>query len=223
MKINKMYYTFFAFLICYCSLTKLCLAGDGDNLFDMCPTGTTHRTVFINGLPCKSPSDITASDFKSSLLSDRGDTDNLHGSSTTLATAADFPGLNTLGLSTARTDLDVDGAVLPHTHPRASEMIFIRAGSVVVGFVDSSNRMFQKRLREGDVFLFPRGLLHFVYNAGFEDAEIYSVLNSQNPGMASIAGGLFAGNGSNVVEEMMMEKLKDVSMRDLDGVSIVDL
>ncbi|KAG8388178.1 hypothetical protein BUALT_Bualt02G0098800 [Buddleja alternifolia] len=190
--------------------------GDGDNLFDTCPSemDTTRRNaIFINGYPCKNPSNITASDFKSSLLNESGDTDNFYRSSMTMATALEFPGLNTLGLSTARTDIEVDGMVMPHAHPRASEMIFVRAGLLVAGFVDSNNQVFQKRLKEGDVFVFPKGLLHFCYNAGFENAIVFSVLNSQNPGLASITGAMFVSDGLDA-KEMVMKKLK------ISGISV---
>ncbi|KAI3463512.1 hypothetical protein Pfo_020175 [Paulownia fortunei] len=211
-----------AFLTCFWAFTILCCAGDVDNVYDVCPTDTAHQKIFFNGLPCKDSSNIAASDFKSSLLNEAGDTDNFYSSSMTIATAAEFPGLNTLGLSAARTDIEADGLVMPHAHPRASEMIFVRTGVVVAGFVDSNNLVFQKRLEEGEVFLFPRGLLHFCFNAGFEHATIFSVLNSQNPGLASISGAMFMSNGSDA-KEMLMEKLKSLSTRDLNGISSVEL
>ena len=43
----------------------------------------------------------------------------------------------------------------------------------------------------GDVFAVPRGLLHFCLNAGYGLATVQSVLNSQNPGVASISGAMF--------------------------------
>lgn len=211
----------YAFVACLFALGQLCHAGDGDNLYDVCPTDTAaHQSIHFNGYPCKSPADVAASDFKSSLLNQAGDTDNFDRSSTTVATAAEFPGLNTLGLSAARTDIEVDGVVMPHAHPRASEMIFVRGGEVAAGFVDSGNRVFQRRLREGDVFVFPKGLLHFCFNAGFESATIFSVMNSQNPGLASVAGAMFV---SSEAGKVMMERLKSLSLEDLNGISSVDL
>ncbi|KDP22509.1 hypothetical protein JCGZ_26340 [Jatropha curcas] len=170
---------------------KICLA-DFDNLQDVCPAeSTSQQTIFINGLPCKNPATITPSDFKSSKLSRRGNTENFCSSSTTIITAFDFAGLNTLGLSIARTDLDVDGVVPPQTHPRATEIFFVGAGVVIIGFVDTQTQFFQKILKEGEVFVVPKGMLHFCANAGNEDATVYSVFNSQNPGLVSIAGAMF--------------------------------
>ncbi|KAJ9163982.1 hypothetical protein P3X46_023601 [Hevea brasiliensis] len=182
--------SFFLFCMILCACTKICLVYC-DNLQDTCPAATGKQSIFINGLPCKNPATVTPSDFKSTKLSSRGDTDNFFRSSTTIVTAADFPGLNTLGLSIARTDLDVDGLVLPQSHPRASELFFVSAGVVIAGFVDSKNQLFQKILKEGDVFVLPRGLLHFCVNAGNEAATIFSVLSSQNPGEVSVAGAMF--------------------------------
>lgn len=101
-----------SFLLAFSIYICLCMAKDSDNLYDVCPTDTTRKNIFINGFPCKNPAQITDSDFKSSVLSKEGDTDNFQRSSTTLVTAAEFAGLNTLGLSVARTDLDVDGMVM---------------------------------------------------------------------------------------------------------------
>ncbi|XWS51532.1 hypothetical protein CRYUN_Cryun12cG0184100 [Craigia yunnanensis] len=178
------------FFIFYTSIS-ICLA-DSDNLQDACPTNTTvKQTVFINGFPCKNPSSIIAADFKTSNLNHAGDTDNFRHSSVNIVTAADFPGLNTLGLSIARTDLEVDGMVMPHSHPRASELFFLSKGIMLAGFIDTNNTLFQSFIKAGDVILFPRGLLHFCLNAGFEPATAFSVLNSQNPGVVSIGGAMF--------------------------------
>ncbi|XP_021720149.1 germin-like protein subfamily 3 member 4 [Chenopodium quinoa] len=184
---------------------KFCLA-DNDNLQDICPAATPtsktcHTAIFINGLPCKNPANITASDFKTSYLKQAGDTFNFLRSSTNIVTAAEFPGLNTLGLGMARTDLEVDGIVTPHSHPRAAEILFVSKGVVTVGFIDTKNQVFQKVLKEGDVFIVPKSMLHFCFNAGFEFATIFSVLNSQNPGLIDISGAVY-GSSSEAATKM---------------------
>ncbi|XVF11337.1 hypothetical protein REPUB_Repub08aG0018700 [Reevesia pubescens] len=172
-------------------MISICLT-DSDNLQDACPTNVrAKQTVFINGFPCKNPSTIVAADFKSSNLNQAGDTDNFLHSSVNIVTAADFPGLNTLGLSISRSDLEVDGIVMPHSHPRASELFFLRKGVVLAGFIDTNDTLFQSFIKEGDVILFPRGLLHFYLNAGYEPVTAFSVLNSQNPGVVTIGGAIF--------------------------------
>ncbi|OAY30587.1 germin-like protein subfamily 3 member 4 [Manihot esculenta] len=207
----------FSLLVCMivCACFQICLT-DYDNLQDTCPAApTSKQPIFINGLPCKNPATITPSDFKSSKLSLPGDTDNFFRSSTTIVTAAEFPGLNTLGLSIARTDLDVDGVVLPQSHPRASELFFVSAGVVIAGFVDTNNQLFQKILKEGEVFVLPRGLLHFYLNAGNEAATIFSVLSSQNPGVVSVAGAMFESDPD--VLNKLVTKIRSLSSSHNNG------
>ncbi|KAK1439355.1 hypothetical protein QVD17_05171 [Tagetes erecta] len=203
-------------LICLCSLPAHC-----DNLQDICPTYTSHdhETMFINGFPCKNPSNVTTSDFKNFLLSQRGSTDEFLRSSVTIVTAAEFPGLNTLGLATARTDLEVDGLVMPHTHPRATEMMFVAKGVVIAGFIDTKSQLFQSVLREGDVFVFPKGLLHYCLNSGFEEALIYSVFNGQNPGVVDVSNAMF-GDGNTEMVKMALAKL--VSLNRVEDVRVGD-
>lgn len=179
----------------------------------MAPQG--ERKLFMNGFLCKHPSTILASDFKTLLLNHAGDLDNMVRSSVNMVTTTEFPGLNTLGLSMARTDIAPNGVVLPHSHPRASEMMFVHSGSVVVGFLDTKGRLFQKSLGKGEVFVFPRGLVHYIMNYGFSLATIFLVLNSQNPGVVGIVHAMFATD-SEVVEGLMarMFKLGEMGMGD---------
>jgi oxalate decarboxylase/phosphoglucose isomerase-like protein (cupin superfamily) len=161
----------------------------------------------MNGFLCKHPSTVVASDFKTLLQNHAGGLNNMVQSSVNMVTATEFPGLNTLGLSMARTDIAPGGAVLPHYHPRSSEMMFVHGNNVVVGFFDTNGRQFQKTLGEGDVFIFPRGLVHYIMNHGFGLATTFSVLNSQNPGVVGITHAMFAPD-TDVVEGLMSRMLK---------------
>lgn len=100
---------------------------DSNNVFDTCPTAA-NRTEFINGYHCKSPTIVTTSDFYSAKLTGPVYTDDRFNLLVKIVTAADFPGLNTLGLSISRTDLHIDAIVSPHSHPRATEMFFLNQG-----------------------------------------------------------------------------------------------
>jgi quercetin dioxygenase-like cupin family protein len=181
---------------------------DSPPLQDVCPTAPLNeRKLFINGFLCKHPSTVVASDFKTLLLNHAGDLNNQVRSSVNMVTATEFPGLNTLGLSVARADIAPGGSVLPHYHPRASEMMFVHGDSVVVGFFDTKGKQFQKSLGEGDVFVFPRSLVHYIMNHGSRLATTFSVLNSQNPGVAGTAHAMFAPD-SDVVEGLMSTMLK---------------
>ncbi|VVB17621.1 unnamed protein product [Arabis nemorensis] len=187
------------FVMILFSAISLSVSADSDNMQDTCPTAPgEQRSFFINGYPCKNPTEINAQDFKSTKLTVAGDTDNFLQSSVTLLTALEFPGLNTLGLSVSRTDLERDGSVPFHSHPRSSEMLFVVSGVVFAGFVDTNDKIFQTVLREGDVFVFPKGLLHFCLSGGFERATALSFYNSQNPGVVNI-GGVFGIDQEHIV------------------------
>ncbi|RLM57857.1 germin-like protein 11-1 [Panicum miliaceum] len=181
---------------------------DSPPLQDVCPMAPQgERKVFMNGFLCKHPSTILASDFKTLLLNHAGDLNNMFQSSVNMVTATEFPGLNTQGLAMARTDIAPSGVVLPHSHPRASEMMFVHGGSVAVGFFDTKGRLFQKTLGEGEVFIFPRGLVHYIINYGFGPSTTFSVLNSQNPGVVGITHAMFVTD-SDVLEGLMARMLK---------------
>ncbi|KAI4317097.1 hypothetical protein L6164_025003 [Bauhinia variegata] len=189
---NSHDFILFTLLFLGCASIKICLA-DFDNLQDACPAAPPEeQTIFINGLPCKNPANIIAQDFITSELSKAGSTDNIFGFSMNIVNAEKFSGLNTLGLSIGRTDIEVDGQVFLHYHPRATEMIFVTKGILVVGFLDTANELFQKFLKVGDVFVFPKGLFHFCLNTGFDDVTFISAFNSQNPGTVSIVDSKFA-------------------------------
>ena len=57
------------------------------------------------------------------------------------------------------------------------------------------------------MFIFPRGLVHFIMNYGFRLATTFLVLNSQNPSVAGITHAMFAPD-SDVVEELMARMMK---------------
>lgn len=108
-------------------------------------------------------------------------------------TAAQLPGLNTLGISMVRIDYAPWGINPPHTHPRATEILTVIDGSLQVGFVTSNpeNALITKTLLKGDVFVFPVGLVHFQRNVGTGNAVAIAALSSQNPGVITIANAVF--------------------------------
>ena len=189
-KMNTFAYLYLLlFFVAFTSI-QVCMA-DCDNLQDTCPAVPPKKqTIFINGLPCKNPANVTAQDFRTTELSKPGSSD-IFGASIMIVSAAEFPGLNTLGISIGRTDICRDGLANFHYHPRATEMIFVTKGVLIAGFVDTKNQVFQRFLKVGDVFVFPKALFHFYLNHGFEDATVFSVFNSQNPGLVSITATTF--------------------------------
>ncbi|XP_057962675.1 germin-like protein 5-1 [Malania oleifera] len=165
-------------------------AADPDLLQDLCVADLSSG-VKLNGFPCKS-SNISAEDFFFGGLAKPGATNNTMGSVVTPANVQKIPGLNTLGVSFSRIDFAPGGLNPPHTHPRATEIIFVLTGQLDVGFINTSNALFSKTISQGDVFVFPKGLLHFQKNNGDKPAAVISAFNSQLPGTQALAAALFA-------------------------------
>ncbi|PON76570.1 Germin [Parasponia andersonii] len=158
------------------------------------------NAVFVNGKFCKNPKLVDADDFFASGFNSPGNTNNPFGSNVEVVDVNKIPGLNTLGLSLVRIDYAPNGLNPPHAHPRGSEILAVAAGSLLVSFVssnnqvDGGNRLFTKVLNQGDVFVFPIGLIHFELNVGRTPAVAFSVLNSQNPGITTIANAIFGSD-----------------------------
>ncbi|CAI9100710.1 OLC1v1037869C1 [Oldenlandia corymbosa var. corymbosa] len=134
------------------------------------------------GFSCKNPSQVVAEDFFYSLAG-KGDTSNIFRWNASFAFASTFAGVNGLGISIARSDIEVGGVIPFHSHPDASEIILVTKGTITVGFVASTfgNRVYSQTLRKGNIFVFPQGLLHFTYNIGKIPAVAFSSFSSDNP------------------------------------------
>ena len=156
--------------------------------------------VFVNGKVCRDPKLATPNDFFFAGLNIPTNTANRQGSNVTLVNVDKIPGLNTLGISLARLDYAPYGLNPPHTHPRATEILVVVEGTLLVGFVTSNpgmnmkNKLFTKVLNPGDVFVFPEGLIHFQFKVGKTAAFAFAGLSSQNPGVITIANAVFGSN-----------------------------
>lgn len=173
------------------------------NVFE--PLAWIFSAVFVNGKFCKNPKAVVAEDFFRSGLNIPGDTAaNKQGSNVTQVTVAQLPGLNTLGISLVRIDYAPKGLNPPHTHPRATEVLVVLEGSLYVGFVTSNpeNRLITKVLNQGDVFVFPEGLIHFQFNVGKTSAVAFAGLSSQNPGVITVANAVF-GSKPPISDEVL--------------------
>ncbi|KAL3517861.1 hypothetical protein ACH5RR_020451 [Cinchona calisaya] len=176
-------------------------ASDPSPLQDFCVAiADADASVFVNGKICKDPKLVKPEDFFFSGLNNPRSTSNPLGSNVTLLNVDQILGLNTLGISLARLDFAPYGLNPPHTHPRATEILVVLEGTLLVGFVTSNppmnmkNRLFTKVLNPGDVFVFPEGLIHFQFNNGQTDAVAFAGLSSQNPGVITIAKAVFGSD-----------------------------
>ncbi|XP_061350377.1 germin-like protein subfamily 1 member 8 [Gastrolobium bilobum] len=173
--------------------SSVATASDPSPLQDFC-VGINNPIdgVFVNGKFCKDPKLVTAEDFF--IHVNPANASNPLGAQVTPVFDTQLLGLNTLGISLARIDFAPYGLIPPHTHPRATEILIVIEGTLMVGFVSSDldkNRLFTKVLNMGDVFVFPKGLIHFQLNVGNVNAFSISGLGSQNPGLITIANALF--------------------------------
>ncbi|KAI3703916.1 hypothetical protein L1987_74112 [Smallanthus sonchifolius] len=179
-------------LLATCSIA---FASDPSPLQDFC-VADSKSPVLVNGVVCKDAKLVQAEDFLFRGLHLMGNTSNDVGSNVTAVAVAELPGLNTFGISMARIDFAPMGINPPHTHPRATEILTVIEGRILVGFVTSNleNRLITKVLEKGDVFVFPKGLIHFQKNLGHEYAIAIAGLSSQNPGVITIAKAVFGSN-----------------------------
>lgn len=169
----------------------LASANDPNMLQDIC-VADLNSAVRVNGFVCKPAANVTSADFFSTLLVSPGATNNTFGSLVTAANVERFPGVNTLGLSIARIDFAPGGLNPPHTHPRATEIVFVLEGELFVGFITTANKLFTQMIKKGEVFVFPKGLVHFQKNFGDKPAAVVAAFNSQLQGTVSIPTTLFA-------------------------------
>ncbi|KAF6149354.1 hypothetical protein GIB67_016892 [Kingdonia uniflora] len=164
---------------------------DPDLLQDTCVADLSSG-VTINGFVCKPSNNVSANDFFFNGLKNPGFVNNSLGSLVTAANVLMIPGLNTLGVSLARVDYAPGGVNPPHTHPRATEIVFVLKGKLDVGFITTANVLISRTIKVGEVFTFPKGLVHFQKNNGVGNAAVIAAFNSQLPGTQTIAATLFA-------------------------------
>ena len=190
----------------FVTISLLCattMASDPDPVQDFCipdPRYGSLKTAHITTLPCKNSSEATTDDFVFSGVKRAGNFSADTGLAAIPVNPTNFPGLNTLGMSFIRADLKVGGINPPHFHPRATEIAYVVEGSVYSGFVDSTSRVFARTVEQGEVMVYPRGLVHFQMNVGDKPATIFGSFNSQNPGSQKIPAAIF---GSGIKEELL--------------------
>lgn len=199
--LSILFATFVLFFHCFTTL-----ASDPDPVQDFCipnPKYSSQRAAHLRRpiLPCKNSSEATTDDFVFSGIKRAGNFSDT-GLAAIPVNPTIFPGINTMGMSFIRADLKVGGINPPHFHPRATEITYVVHGSVYSGFVDSANRVFARIIEEGEVMVFPRGLLHFQMNVGDKPATIFGSFNSQNPGSQKIPAAIF-GSG---IDGVLLEK-----------------
>ncbi|KAI3694985.1 hypothetical protein L1987_77972 [Smallanthus sonchifolius] len=189
------------------------VSADPELLQDVC-VADLNSGVKLNGFACKS--NISADDFFFAGLAKPGLTNNTFGATVTPASVQQITGLNTLGVSMARVDYAPGGINPPHTHPRATEIVFVLEGELDVGFITTDNKLFSKTIKKGEIFTFPRGLIHFQINNGKVPAAAIAAFNSQLPGTQRVANALFAS--SPTVDDVVLTKAFQVGTKEVEKI-----
>ncbi|CAM0953145.1 unnamed protein product [Alopecurus aequalis] len=118
------------------------------------------------------------------------------------ASMAEFPALNGQSVSYARLTFPAGTVNPPHTHPRAAELLLVIEGALSVGFIDTTGKLYTKDLVVGDMFVFPKGLVHYQSNQGSSLAVALSGFGSASAGTVSVPVTVF-GTG---VDDLVLAK-----------------
>ncbi|KMT16968.1 hypothetical protein BVRB_2g044360 [Beta vulgaris subsp. vulgaris] len=177
--------------------------------FDFC-VGDLSLPRGPQGYACKDPASITTDDFVYTGFRGERTTTNIFKNNVTLAFADAFPALNGLGISMARLDFGVGGVIPIHSH-RTSEVIILTKGSIIAGFIDTTNTAYYRRLKVGDVMIFPQSMLHFQVNVGKTPATAFVSLNGANPAIQLTTTALFASNlPADIVDQITLLSNEEV-------------
>ncbi|XP_031736138.1 putative germin-like protein 9-2 [Cucumis sativus] len=125
----------------------------------------------------------------------------------TKATFSEFPALLSQSVSMAILQYPAGSINPPHSHPRSAELLLVVSGSLQVGFVDTANQFFNQTLQVGDLFLFPKGLVHFQLNVDPRNsATAIATFASANPGTVALPSSTVFTSG--ISDEVLAEAFK---------------
>lgn len=118
----------------------------------------------------------------------------------TKATVTELPALEGQSVSMAYLEFPPGAINPPHTHPRGSELLYLLYGKLEVTVVDTKNVAYTQVLQTGDMFVFPKGLVHLQYNRNHKEmAYALSAFGSVNAGTVSVPNAVFATGIDDVI------------------------
>ncbi|PKU63627.1 putative germin-like protein 9-2 [Dendrobium catenatum] len=126
----------------------------------------------------------------------------------TKASQVEFPALTgqSVSLAVLQYEPGHTGINPPHIHPRSAELLLVIQGAVIVGLVDSTNKLYTQTLYAGDAFIFPKGLVHFQVNGDSKYPAIaVSAFGSASPGTVSLPKNIF---GSGIYNWVLAQSFK---------------
>ncbi|KAK2632036.1 hypothetical protein EUGRSUZ_L02088 [Eucalyptus grandis] len=188
------------------------ISADPDMLQDVCVADLASK-VKVNGFPCKEA--FNEMDFFYDGLAKPGLPNNTLGNLVRMGNVLKIPGLNTLGISLDRGDFAPFGLSAPHTHPRATKMMFVLYGELYAGFITTANVLVAKTIKAGELFVFPKGLVHFQMNVQNTPAATIAAFDSQLHGTSFVTTTLFAAEPTvpnDVLAKAFQIDAKEVEM-----------
>lgn len=109
------------------------------------------------------------------------------------ASLKEFPALNGQSVSMAVLQFPPNAINPPHTRPHSTGLLLLIDGSLEVGFVDTSNKLYTQSLEAGDIFIFPKSLVHYQYNASpTAPATAIAAFGSASSGSVAVPSTIFA-------------------------------
>ncbi|KAJ3195974.1 hypothetical protein HK101_010480 [Irineochytrium annulatum] len=99
-----------------------------------------------------------------------------------------LPALAKQGIAMTLIQLEPCGINEPHTHPRASEAIYVISGDdVQIGFIEENGaKVILNELHTGQSTFIPQGAIHFEINMSCKPAVAIAANNNEDPGTLSI-------------------------------------
>ncbi|KAK3030382.1 hypothetical protein RJ639_038910 [Escallonia herrerae] len=90
------------------------------------------------------------------------------------------------------------------------------SGGLNVGFITTANVLISKTIQKGEIFTFPKGLVHFQKNDGKVPAAVIAAFNSQLPGTQSLGATLFAA--SPPVPDNVLTKAFQIGTKEVEKI-----
>ncbi|CAI9105671.1 OLC1v1004649C1 [Oldenlandia corymbosa var. corymbosa] len=117
-----------------------------------------------------------------------------------------FPALTGQGVSLSVLQFPPGVVNPPHSHPRSPELLLLLSGALRVGFIDAENKLFNQTLQAGDMFVFPKGMVHYHHNFLIDNTSVaVSAFASASPGLVSIPSNLF---NSGIEDAILAQSFK---------------
>ncbi|KAJ7552715.1 hypothetical protein O6H91_06G066600 [Diphasiastrum complanatum] len=134
------------------------------------------------------------------------------------AFVTDFPALLDLGISCSLMYFQPQGVLAPHYHPQGSKLIYVMEGTLTVGFIDSGIKLINQTLQAGDVFVVPRGHIHFMVNFNHtQEAKVIFSFSNSNPGKIDLPSNILGAGIPQFVLEKSFSYYKDEIQQILGG------